>query len=138
MRLLALALLLGVASCGREEEKPPAPPPEYTRAPSTDYARSKTRKQPPRVVFTEIARTAGIDFAHQTGASGQKWMPETMGSGCALFDYDGDDYLDVLLINSAYWPGQEKGERPTSWTFLPTAWAPASPTTTLTAMRIST
>ena len=117
MRLLVLALLLGVVCCGREEEKRQAPPPEYTRPPSTDYTRSKTRKQPPRVVFTEIARTAGIDFAHQTGASGQKWMPETMGSGCALFDYDGDDYLDVLLINSAYWPGQEKGERPTSKLF---------------------
>ena len=117
MRLLVLALMLGVVSCGREEEKRQAPPPEYTRAPSTDYARSKTQKQPPRVVFTEIARTAGIDFAHQTGAFGQKWMPETMGSGCALFDYDVDDYLDVLLINSAYWPGQEKEDHPTTRLF---------------------
>ena len=41
-------------------------------------------------------------------------MPETMGSGCALFDYDGDDDLDILLVNSNWWPGVQNGSRPTS------------------------
>ncbi len=114
MRLVLFLSLLGALSCGQKKEKKPAPPPEYTRASATDYTLSRKQKEPPRVVFTEIAAAAGIDFVHQSGAAGQKWMPETMGSGCALFDYDGDERLDVLLVNSAYWPGQEKEEKPTS------------------------
>lgn len=64
--------------------------------------------EPPAVQFSDVTQQAGIFFRHETGAFGKKWMPETMGSGCALFDYDGDGYLDVLLINGTYWPGHEK------------------------------
>ena len=46
----------------------------------------------------------GIDFRHQNGASAQKHLVETMGSGCALLDYDGDGRLDVLLINGGRTP----------------------------------
>ena len=109
-----LMLLPGVFSCGKEAEKVQAPPPDYTRAPATDYAGSRKQKQPPQVVFSEIAAAAGIDFVHQSGADGRKWMPETMGSGCALFDYDGDEKLDVLLINSTYWADGQQEKRPTN------------------------
>lgn len=64
--------------------------------------------------FSDVTLPAGIHFRHETGAFGNKWMPETMGSGCALFDWDGDGLLDVLLINGTYWPGHEKaGALPT-------------------------
>jgi enediyne biosynthesis protein E4 len=93
---------LFLVACGPEPETPP-PAPEYARAPSTDYTRLAQRREAPQVTFTDITAEADISFTHETGAVGDKWLPETMGSGCALFDYDGDDYLDVLLINSTPW-----------------------------------
>jgi hypothetical protein len=52
-----------------------------------------------RVHFTDITAAAGIHFTHNAGRSGKKWLPETMGPGCAFFDADGDGWLDILLIN---------------------------------------
>jgi hypothetical protein len=52
-----------------------------------------------RVHFTDITAPAGIHFTHNAGRIGKKWLPETMGPGCAFFDADGDGWLDILLIN---------------------------------------
>lgn len=52
------------------------------------------------VKFTDITAAAGIKFTHNAGKTGKKWLPETMGSGAAFFDADGDGWLDILLINS--------------------------------------
>ena len=98
--LFSSALLL--LACGEEETQAPAPAPEYTRAPTADYAVGRGQQEAPAVRFAEIAAAAGIDFVHDNGARGDRWMPETMGSGCALFDYDGDGLLDVLLVNSGW------------------------------------
>jgi enediyne biosynthesis protein E4 len=57
------------------------------------------------VQFVDIAATAGIHFRHTSGASGRHYFPETVGSGCALFDYDGDGNLDIFLVNSSRLPG---------------------------------
>jgi enediyne biosynthesis protein E4 len=51
------------------------------------------------LTFSNVAAQAGITFKHQNGASPQKFMPETMGGGSLIFDYDGDGWQDVLLIN---------------------------------------
>jgi len=51
------------------------------------------------VHFTDVTAAAGIKFTHNAGRSGKKWLPETMGPGCAFFDADGDGWLDILLIN---------------------------------------
>ena len=51
--------------------------------------------------FQDIAQASGINFVHQPGATGQFYMPEIMGSGAALLDYDGDGDLDVLLLQGA-------------------------------------
>jgi hypothetical protein len=60
-----------------------------------------TATTPPLSIhFTDITTRAGIHFAHNSGRTGKKYLPETMGSGCAFFDYDGDGWADILLINS--------------------------------------
>jgi hypothetical protein len=50
----------------------------------------------------------GIRFHHRNGAQGQKQMIEIMGSGVALFDYNGDGRLDVFFVNSALLPSLQK------------------------------
>ncbi len=57
--------------------------------------------EPPRseIRFTDVTQQAGIKFTHNAGRTGKKWLPETMGSGCAFFDADGDGWPDILLIN---------------------------------------
>ena len=50
------------------------------------------------VRFREVAAATGLRFQHFTGATGQFYLPEIMGSGVALFDYDGDGDLDVFLV----------------------------------------
>src|SRR5262245_66299460 len=56
--------------------------------------------------FTNVTTPAGIRFKHNSGAFGKKYLPETMGSGVAFFDADGDGWSDLLLINAKSWPGQ--------------------------------
>ncbi|MYB95134.1 CRTAC1 family protein [Candidatus Poribacteria bacterium] len=63
--------------------------------------------------FTDITRAAGIDFIHNSGAFGQKYLPETMGSGCAFIDYNTDGWQDILLVNGKDWKGNPTGKRQT-------------------------
>lgn len=56
---------------------------------------------PPAVAFREVTTEAGVNFVHQNGASGEKLLPETMGGGCAFFDFDGDGDQDLFLVNSS-------------------------------------
>lgn len=62
--------------------------------------------QSPRLL--DATRTSGVDFTHQTGAFGKKWLPETMGSGVVVFDANGDGALDLLFLNGRGFPGQAK------------------------------
>jgi enediyne biosynthesis protein E4 len=58
--------------------------------------------------LVDVTAAAGIQFSHHSGAFGGKFLPETLGSGCAFFDYDGDGWQDILLINSTDWPGHKQ------------------------------
>jgi hypothetical protein len=51
------------------------------------------------VTFSNIATQAGINFKHDNGASPLKYMPETMGAGGLVFDYDNDGWTDIFLVN---------------------------------------
>src|SRR5258708_8031260 len=58
--------------------------------------------------FTDVTGPAGIQFQHNSGAFGGKFLPETLGSGCAFLDYDRDGWQDILLINGMDWPGHKQ------------------------------
>jgi len=57
-------------------------------------------------VFADATSAAGIRFRHTSGAFGKKYLPETMGSGVAFFDADGDGFVDLFFVNSTHWPGR--------------------------------
>jgi hypothetical protein len=57
-----------------------------------------------QIHFRDVTAQAGIHFTHNNGAFGKKWLPETMGPGCAFIDYDNDGYPDILLVNGTDWP----------------------------------
>jgi hypothetical protein len=64
-----------------------------------------TRSEAQAIHFRDITAQAGIHFTHNNGAFGKKWLPETMGPGCAFIDYDNDGYPDIVLINGEDFPG---------------------------------
>jgi enediyne biosynthesis protein E4 len=94
--LIALAVLL--SACRKQEAIKPAAalPPRPTPVPASR--------------FEEKAEAMGIHFTHVNGARGEKWMPETMGGGVAVIDYDGDGKPDLLFVSSAWWPGDPRAK----------------------------
>ena len=58
--------------------------------------------------LTDVTAAAGIQFHHNSGAFGAKYLPETLGPGCAFLDYDGDGWLDILLVNGMDWPDHRR------------------------------
>ncbi len=58
--------------------------------------------------LVDVTSASGVQFRHNSGAAGGKLLPETLGSGCAFFDYDGDGWQDILLVNGMDWKGTPK------------------------------
>jgi enediyne biosynthesis protein E4 len=61
-------------------------------------------------MFSDITKESGIDFTHFNAATQEKLLPETMGSGVAFFDFDGDGLPDIYLVNGAplYGPNPDR------------------------------
>lgn len=78
-------------------------------APQTQAGADAPRPSGP-IEFTDVTTQAGIRFKHNSGAFGKKYLPETLGAGCAFLDYDSDGWQDVLLVNSMNWP-EQKGQK---------------------------
>ncbi len=58
-------------------------------------------EEPAAVIsFTDVSEVAGLRFTHDNGASPRRYLPETMGSGVAFFDYDGDGRPDLYFANA--------------------------------------
>ncbi|MFQ5877982.1 MAG: CRTAC1 family protein [Acidobacteriota bacterium] len=60
------------------------------------------------VRFTDVTREAGITFVHNSGAFGNRYLPETMGSGLVFLDYDGDGWQDLFFVNGSDWPERRR------------------------------
>ena len=58
-------------------------------------------QSPARAFFREVAPSAsGIHWVHDNAMSAQKYLPESLGPGCAFLDYDNDGWMDIYLVNS--------------------------------------
>src|SRR6266446_6849370 len=52
-------------------------------------------------IFEEITpQVSGITWVHENAMSPKRFLPETLGPGCAFFDYDNDGWMDIYLVNS--------------------------------------
>jgi hypothetical protein len=74
------------------------------------YSSAQTPETGPR--FSDVTADAGIRFTHNNGAFGSRYLPETMGTGCAFIDYNNDGWPDIFLINGLNWP--ERGGPPST------------------------
>ena len=57
--------------------------------------------------FMDVTTISGIDFTHTNGAFGEKYLPETFGSGAIWLDADADGHIDLLFINGTAWPDRD-------------------------------
>jgi len=101
MTMRLLLILLGMVLLPAMGQDKPAPDPQKTKAEGP-------------IRFEEIAQKAGLHYITATGNNENKNQPQTMVAGVALFDYDGDGYLDVYLIGGAAIPSLQK-ETPAYW-----------------------
>ncbi len=58
---------------------------------------------PGGITFADVTTAAGIRFTHNSGRAGKKYLPETLGSGAAFLEADGDGWVDLFLVNSKDW-----------------------------------
>ena len=78
-------------------------------AASLSAAQEDQHEQP---TFRDVTATSGVDFHHRHFGTGDKFMPENMGSGVAVFDADGDGRLDLYFIQGAPWTSEARASTP--------------------------
>jgi hypothetical protein len=106
--LFLAATVCCFSACSKKKTAAKTEPPPYTQ-PGYTIMEFDSSQAP--IHFTDITPSAGINFIHETGAFGKKWMPETMGSGGGFLDYDNDGWPDIFLVNGTYWPGHENDRK---------------------------
>src|SRR5438552_759995 len=82
--LLGLLLLLGYLGSGCDRSGSTVPPQEPDLP----------------VWFADRTQESGLNFVHDAGPVGSYFLPQIMGSGAALFDFDGDGRLDIYLVQN--------------------------------------
>lgn len=104
--LRTIGLTLGaalLAACSVSSSESGAAP-GTGEAPPTDSA---------RLAFSEVTESVGLGgVRHENGAFGRNWYPEQMGAGGGFVDYDGDGWLDVLVVGGGTWPDHSDRHEP--------------------------
>lgn len=110
----SLLLILLLAGCVKKQNTADTSNTNQAQSALATPSQSTTSADAPRpsgpIEFTDVTAEAGIRFKHNSGAFGKKYLPETLGAGCAFLDYDADGWQDVLLVNSTSWP-EQKGQK---------------------------
>ncbi len=89
-------------------------PPPQTGSVTIDPTKPPADVPVPPVRFTNVTDKAGIRFRHVNGATPEKLLPETMGAGVVVLDFDNDGKPDLLFLNGCPWPGRKAdGPMPT-------------------------
>jgi hypothetical protein len=96
--VVAAALAAGIPACG------PPPP----AAPAAPPAR-RAQITPAEPNFIDVAAAAGLTTVLYCGGTDKDHILESVGSGCAFFDFDGDGRLDIYLVNA--WALDEQPSR---------------------------
>ena len=116
---LVLALSVFLSGCKETPEASSTTAPESAPLTGEQLAAGQTPTPTPTpvaarpggaIAFADVTAQSGIRFKHTNGATGKKYLPETMGAGGAFLDYDNDGWQDVLLVNSMHWP-ETKGAK---------------------------
>jgi hypothetical protein len=84
-------LLVVAAALAVRFRAPPAPPPSP-------------------IVLHDVTAETGVTFRHTDGSSGRRYIVESVASGLATFDYDGDGLIDIYFLTGRPLPGTETGE----------------------------
>ncbi|HEU4934780.1 MAG TPA: CRTAC1 family protein [Pyrinomonadaceae bacterium] len=102
-----LVLFCGLICINAFAQQPsPTPSPERT---GRSYATPDLPKNPPApgpqarspLTFADVSAQSGINFRHAASKTSLKYLPETMGGGVAIFDYDNDGRMDLFFTNGA-------------------------------------
>ena len=94
-----LALLVALAAC-------------------TDVEPPSAAETAPRIAFIEVTEAVGLGgFRHHNGGFGQAWAPEIVGGGGGFIDYDGDGWLDILLVGGGAFQGRGGASIPALWLY---------------------
>src|SRR6266478_9569912 len=64
-------------------------------------AGSADHSRPASARFVDATDALGVNFQYKSSHTAKHYLPETMGAGVALFDYDNDGRLDIFLVNGA-------------------------------------
>src|ERR1051325_5150636 len=118
---LAAPLLVCAHAHARQPQQQPTPAQTPTQRTGRSYDTAAPSRKPPTpapqsqspVTFTDITAQSGVRFKQSASPTSQKYLPETMGGGVALFDYDNDGRLDIFFTNgAALQDPMPKGARP--------------------------
>ncbi len=97
--LVLVLLVLSILMVGRRQRANPS-----RVTPLSPLSGTVADAVAPAARFEDVTVGVGIGFEHDSGAAGEKLLPETMGGGVAFIDLDGDLDPDLLFVNGASWP----------------------------------
>ncbi|MGD2115365.1 MAG: VCBS repeat-containing protein, partial [Acidobacteriota bacterium] len=102
----ALMAIVGLAGCAPDPGEEGGPEARGEASGASESAGPATSAEagvplpplPDGPLFVDVTEASGLEFHHFNGMAGAFYMPENLGSGGALIDYDGDGDLDVYLV----------------------------------------